>query len=232
MTFDEMIRDSFRQNKYLALGDVSIPDIPLHPSRRFLRRMKRLQRNPKRFLRLQKRSRRPAIVRILLFALAGLSLAFLLLAALPEGRAWLASFSTRNLVTYESFDFDYSGVEQSSGPVVCPDPWLPDGYTLSEQQEDEDLSVTQTYLNEDGKAIHIRYQSAKEPLVVPIDPNGMRFMTVPIGDISGSFYASKRSEWPHELFWCDEETGTVVYLDGAESIPRMLRIAKSIAGQE
>lgn len=207
--------------KYLKTPE----EAPFVPSRSFQRRIKRLLKNPARYLRRQARPvwRKALEMAATLLLCLSLTLAGVL-ALSPTARAWVESVVVAWLEEYVVFQF--TGEPVVVGGVWRPT-WLPEGFKEVSAYESDGYG-TIIFEKKDGTAFSFKYQPMINENQFNVDNEHREYKEIIIDGNRAFLFMADSFSNNSQLIWLNEEKLISFRLVGMLTEEELIMIAESI----
>ncbi len=229
---DALLRDAYRTSSWAEEPD---DVLPIHPSRKFLRHMKILQKDPLRFLAVRKRDQKRKYLRqvwgprmqkaacLLLFAAVLTSLVISI--STNETVATLLRIQQEKEPGFVKYEVDGNITDTSFTPWTAT--WIPDSYSLKTCYNEVPIDYIEIYENKTGDQIHITCRPTLEQGFWNDSDHGS-IEQISVNGLVAHGYLSNDPLFPNGIYWFDEEQHVFISIYGNDSASTLLKIAESM----
>lgn len=196
-------------------------------STQYLRRRRKMLRNPDRYLRASLRPGWKKAVRAVSAAAIALCLLGGAVLFNPSARAQLMQFFMKVFDTYSKMIMNDTGeqpnIEIMQNWVLT---WLPEGF---EETDVEDETWGYVYIYSDGEdIIYMEVSLAASEYRPNIDNEHYDISKIKINGNAGSLFTAIDVGWPNQIFWIDEKENTAFLLYGDIETKALIKMAESL----
>lgn len=196
-------------------------------STQYLRRRRKMLRNPDRYLRASLRPGWKKVLHVVSVALVALCLAAGAVLFNPTARAQLSQFFMKIFGTYNDLIMNEPDPAHNSAEMAeWTFAWMPEGF---EEVDFKDKISGYAYSYSDGEDfIYLDQSVASSEFRPNVDDEHYVTLSIWVNKNEGRLFEAADSGWPNQIFWTDKEENTAFLLYGDIEPEVLLKMAESI----
>ncbi len=198
-------------------------------STQYLRRRRKMLRNPDRYLRASLRPGWKRALRVVSVALVALCLAAGAVLFNPTARAQLMQFFMKMFGTYSKMMMNepnkQPSIEIMQDWVVT---WLPEGFEETDVEDEAWVYAIKYTYSKGEDNIFLEVSLATSEFRLNVDDEHYIISSIKVNKNEGRLLEAIDLGWPNQIFWTDKEENTAFLLYGDVESETLLKMAESI----
>ncbi len=222
--FEEILTELLGERAEAAYADIPSGEelagiITYSP--RFERRMSKLMRRPKAYIKTIRRPIHLKALRIVASILLAITILFGTLMAIPSARAYILRIIQNWFEDHNRYTFTEPGSTVGNWTIA----YIPQGYSLVTKDEGIDDTFC-LYSNGIGEILLVQIYGSDMGL--DIDNENYTYSEIRINDIKADVYKNKADYFPDIIILNHEDENTIISIQGVTGIEELTAIAESI----